>query len=183
MAVGAVAAAGLSILTMATWRAERRIEGSAWAGAAERIVHDDATPAGAIRALAAFSRGLAADPTDLPAALRSAHWFLVAGQPQDSLHAAQHALALEPNSPNAWRALAAADLASGHPSDARAHAARALSLLHDYPAAIRLHGDASEEEGDLSAARADKASLAEIAGRPLADDTTRSAQTILHEWR
>ena len=99
-------------------------------------------------------------------------------RPLDSEQAAEKALAIEPNAPNAWAALAAAELAEDDPIGARRDATQALTLLHDYPWALDTRAQAAERSGDLPAAHTDRERIATLARGPADDDTARAARLL-----
>ena len=120
----AVLAAGLAVL--ASVRAADHLHGSRWLLVAERaLVRDDP------RALDALDMSLRAVPNDERARLRKAQVLLRLGRASDAVLAAHDALALEPFSPHAWKALAAAERSAGDDAAAHRNAARAHELLHE----------------------------------------------------
>jgi tetratricopeptide (TPR) repeat protein len=141
-------------------------------------MHRDRGVVGASEAEAALNRALDAKPVDYRAHLRHAQVLLRLGQSADSAQAARRALAVEPNAPNAWAALAAAELASRDSVAARGDATRALMILHDFPFALQLRARAAEQQGDLPAAQDDRDRLNALAG---ANDTetARAARALL----
>ncbi len=175
---GAIAGA-LLLLACAAVRTERSVRGSFWLGVAERAMHRDHGAAGATDALAALERSLDAMPVDYRAELRASQMLLREKRPVDSARAATEALAIEPNAPNAWGALAAADLEAGDAANARRDADEALRLLADDPFALHVRGQACAQLGDQAAADADQNHLRALADHSSDADTTRAARAML----
>jgi O-antigen ligase len=143
------------VLAGAGWWSARRIGGSYFLGRAEAALRAADTPAGAARALPLLSRAARALPGDFKVALRTAYAAGRAGQASASVAAAERALAIEPDSANAWEALARARLDAGDATGAEAAAGRALEILHDYPGALSTRALAEDRLGDgAGAARA-----------------------------
>ena len=168
--------AALALVPWVAVRAVHGVRGSAWLGAAERAMHRG--PAGAAESLEDLQRALNARPVDFRAELHVAQMSLQEHRPLESEQAAEKALAIEPNAPNAWAALAAAELAEDDPVGARREATQALTLLHDYPWALDTRAQADERGGDLPAAHADRERIATLARGPADDDTARAARLL-----
>jgi len=96
----------------------------------------------AARALPDLARAARARPRDFDVALRTAYAAWRAGLPAQAAGAAEAALAVEPESPNAWQALARARLDLGDAAGAAAASEQALDRLHDYPAALATRAEA-----------------------------------------
>jgi O-antigen ligase len=175
----AAVGAALALLPFAVARAVHDVRGSAWLGAAERAMQRDHGPADAEEALEDLKRALDVRPLDVRADLHRAQMFLREQRPIDSARAAQAALAIEPDAPNGWAALAAAELAADDMAAARRDATRALTLLEDYPLALDVRAQAAERSGDLDAAHIDRERIATLADGPPSEDTARAARQIL----
>jgi O-antigen ligase len=147
----------------AGWWSARRLAASYALARAEAALRADDSPESAARALPFLARAAAAQPTDFMIALRTAYAESRAGHPAESAQAALRALAIEPDSANAWEALARARLDSGDPRAAADAATHALAILHDYPAALYLRARAADRLGDAGAAAADRARLIDLA--------------------
>ncbi len=169
----------LLLLPWAAVRAERSVRASGWLGVAERAMRRDRGAAGAAEALAALALSLDATPIDYRADLRVSQMLLREKRPVDSGLAAKRALAIEPNAPNAWAALAAADLGADDAPAARRDADEALRLLEDDPFALHLRAQASAREGDSAAAEADWSHLRALAEHSDDADTARAARTLI----
>jgi O-antigen ligase len=159
---GAWIAAAL-LLAGAGWWSARRIAASYALARAEAALRADDAPAGAARALPFLARAAAEQPGDFMIALRTAYAEARAGHPTEAVEAAQRALAIEPDSANAWAELARARLESGDPRAASEAATRALAILHDYPGALYTRALAAGRLGDAVAAASDRDRLGELA--------------------
>jgi O-antigen ligase len=169
MLAGAVLLEGWAVV-----RAERSIRSSFWLGAAERAMRADRGASGAATALADLGRALAADPDDYRAHLRSAQMLLRQQRALDSCLSARRALAIEPDAPNAWGALALAELSSGDDPAARRDATHALTLLADFPLALYVRAQAADHAGDTATAARDRQRLRALADASPEDDSLRS---------
>ena len=158
---GAAALAAGLVLAAVVWPA-RRLAASLFLGRADRALAG-ARPEDAARALADLARAARAAPRDFDVALRTAYAASRAGRPDDAIAAAQRALAVEPDSPNGWEALAHGRLEAGDPVGAAAAADRALALLHAYPGALYTRAAAGRALGDGAAAARARAALATLA--------------------
>jgi O-antigen ligase len=176
--LGAVAATFL-VLVCAAVRAERDLRGSRWLGVAERAMRRDRGATGAPEALGALENAVAATPSSVRAELRTAQVLLREGRSLDSALAARRALAIEPNAPKAWTALAAAELDARDATAARRDADRALGLFADDPFALHVRAQAARDQGDLDAATADLAHLGALADHCADADTRRVARALL----
>lgn len=174
-AYAAVVAAAVLVMCAGV-KGERSVRSSAWLGAAERAMRRDHGSLGAAAALEDLARALDARPRDYRAELRTSQMLLRERRWIDAARAAERALAIEPNAPNAWAALAAAELAAGDDAAARRDATQALTLLEDYPFALDIRAQAAEHAGDSD--RADREHLDALASGPLDDETTREARAI-----
>jgi hypothetical protein len=172
-------AVGLAMLVCAAVRAERRVSASQWLAIAERALHRDRGSVGAAEALGALNYSLAAMPDDYRARLRAAQMLLREHRSAASAAAARQAIAIEPDAPNGWAALAAADLDAGDPEASRADATRAVAILHDYPFALYVRAQAAERQGDTGAAIADRERLAALAAGAQINETARTARALL----
>jgi O-antigen ligase len=83
----------------------------------------------------------------------------------EALAAIDHALAVEPHSPNAWALRAEAALAAGDPARAAADAGRAVALLHSYADALATRARAGERLGDRAIELGARAELAGLAAQ------------------
>jgi tetratricopeptide (TPR) repeat protein len=137
--IATLAVVGALTITASLWSA-REIAASYLLGRAERALRD---PAAATRALADLDRAAQLKPGDFDVALRTSFAASLANQPARAAAAAERALAIEPESPNAWEALARARLDGGDPAGAMKAAEQALERLHDYPAALETRAKAS----------------------------------------
>jgi predicted Zn-dependent protease len=156
----ALLAAGL-VVAAVIWPA-RRLAASLFLGRAQRALAGD-RPEDAVRALGDLGRAARAEPRDFDVALRTAYAASRAGRPADAIAAAQRALAVEPDSPNGWEALARGRLEAGDPAAAAGAADHALALLHAYPGALYTRAAASRALGDDVAAARARAALAALA--------------------
>ncbi|HEY5090950.1 MAG TPA: hypothetical protein VIK30_13315, partial [Polyangia bacterium] len=101
-------------------------------------------------------------PGTFKVALRTAYAASRAGRAPESIAAATRALAIEPDSANAWEALALARLETGDAHGADAAATRALAILHDYPGALYTRAIASARLGDVAGAADARTRLAAL---------------------
>jgi O-antigen ligase len=147
----------------AGWWSGRRIAASYELARAEAALRADDSPESAARALPFLARAAAEQPRDFMIALRTAYAESRAGHPTEAAQAAGRALAIEPDSANAWEALARARLDSGDPRAASDAAAHALAILHDYPDALYTRARAADRLGDAGAAAADRDRLIDLA--------------------
>jgi O-antigen ligase len=172
-------AAGILALLCAGARAERNLRGNWWLGIAERAMHRDRSAAGASEALVALERARAATRSSVRAELRTAQVLLRERRSAESALAAQRALAIEPNAPKAWAALAAAELDSGDAVAARRDADHALRLFADDPFALDLRARSARDAGDLDGAHADLTHLRALADGCNDPDTRRVARALV----
>jgi O-antigen ligase len=175
----AAAFAALALVPFAVVRVVQCVRGSAWLGAAERAMHRDHGSAGAQESLEDLKRALYARPVDVRAELHTAQVDLEDHRPLESAQAASRALAIEPDAPNGWAALAAAELAADDAIGARRDATQALELLHDYPWALDVRAQAAERCGDVPAANADRERILRLASGPASDETARAARGLV----
>jgi O-antigen ligase len=159
---GATVLGAALVVAAIVWPA-RRLAASLFLGRAERALGAGDAPGDAARALPDLARAARALPDDFQVALRTAYAASRAGRPGDAMAAAQRALSVEPDSPNAWEALARARLEAGDPAGAAAAADRALALLHAYAGALYTRAAAARALGDDAGAGRARAALAALA--------------------
>ena len=160
-----VAASLVTLLAVAVavgWSG-RRIAASYFLARAEAALRAGDAPEDAARALPLLARAAREQPGNFKVALRTATADLRAGRAYESVRAAERALAIEPDSANAWEALALARLATEDARDADAAATRALAILHDYPGALYTQALAAARLGDAPEAALARARLAALA--------------------
>jgi O-antigen ligase len=160
--LGCAAIAAVLAVAGAGWWSARRIAASYHLARAEAALRDGEAPEDAARALPFLSRAAAEQPGNFKVALRTAYAASRAGRAPESIAAATRALAIEPDSANAWEALALARLETGDAQAADAAATRALAILHDYPGALYTHARASARLGDVAGAADARARLAAL---------------------
>src|SRR6185312_11315956 len=177
-----VAAALVAVLLLAggSWWSARRIAAAYWLARADAALHRGPGVAEAETALPFLARAARAAPRDFQVALRASAAELRAGHPPAASDEARRALDLEPDSANAWEALARARLATGDARGAAEAADRALAILHTYPGALYTRAQASTRLGDDARAEAARARLTALAAtdadaRRLLDTLPRAA--------
>jgi len=160
-----VAAALVAVLLLAggSWWSARRIAAAYWLARADAALHRGPGVAEAETALPFLARAARAAPRDFQVALRASAAELRAGHPPAAIDEARRALDLEPDSANAWEALARARLATGDARGAAEAADRALAILHTYPGALYTRAQASTRLGDDARAEAARARLTALA--------------------
>ncbi len=133
----------VSLAVFVGWWSARQLQTSYFLARFDAALRAGDTPADAQRALAFLARAERATPMDFQVALRASAAELQAGHLSEAGAAAGRALEVEPDSANAWEALARARLAGGDPRGAAAAAERALGILHDYPGALATRAQAT----------------------------------------
>jgi tetratricopeptide (TPR) repeat protein len=179
-AVPALAAA-LMLVSCALVRAEQGVRSSLAFGVAERALHRDHGAVGGREAIAALERSLDVTPRAFGPELREAQMWLRLGRPMESTLASMRALAVEPNSPNAWATLAAGYLASDDSPGAVTAASQALGRLRDYPLALDVRARAEEKLGKIGDAALDRDRLRDLATTATDEDTRHRARELLEE--
>jgi len=164
------------VLVGGGWWSARRLAASYWLARADAALGAGATAAAAEAALPFLARAARAAPGDFQVALRASAAELRAGRPAAAIDEAGRALGLEPDSANAWEALARARLASADARGAAEGAARALAILHSYPGALFTQAQAATRLGDQARAEAARARLTELAATD--DDARRLLDTL-----
>ena len=160
--VGGAAIAAMLVVAGAGWWSARRLAASYHLARAEAALRAGDTRQDAARALPFLSRAASEQPGNFKVALRTAYAASRAGRAPESIAAATRALAIEPDSANAWEALALARLETGDAHGADAAATRALAILHDYPGALYTRAIASARLGDVAGAADARTRLAAL---------------------
>jgi O-antigen ligase len=166
----------VSLAAFVTRWSAHHLEASYFIARSDAALRAGTAPSDAARALPFLARADRATPGDFQVALRASAAELQAGHAPEASAAAGRALAVEPNSANAWEALARARLATDDPRGAAAAADRALGILHDYPGALATRAQAAGRLGDAATADGARARLSALA---ITDDDARRLLTAL----
>jgi len=159
-------------------RGERSVRASLRLGDAERAIRPDHGFAGDAAAIDALRRSLDANPASFDANHREAELLLRVKRPAESKVAAQRALSIEPESPNAWASLAAAELAMGESAASIRAASEALDRLNDYPFALSVRARAEDAAADAPGAERDRERLTRLATDAPDEATRRAARSF-----